>query len=382
MFPPGGAGRPNDKPGARCAAGSLGLGACAPWRRDGVAKSAGDCIPNLIGAFGNFLGMTVLVTGAAGFIGFHVAKALLERGESVLGLDNLNAYYDVKLKQTRLAILHAAKGFSFVQADIADPEAVTAAFAAHPALDRVVHLAAQAGVRHSMKDPHAYVRSNVGGQVVLLEACRRLKGLRHVVYASSSSVYGGNAKLPFSIHDRTDAPLSLYAASKKEQELIAHAYAHIWRLPVTGLRFFTVYGPWGRPDMAAYIFARRIMAGEPIPVFNNGDMRRDFTFIGDIVAGVIAALDRPPADDGRHPPAKLYNLGNSSSEPLPRYIALIEEALGRKAAIEHLPLQPGDVKETYADIEESRRDLGFEPRVSIEEGIPRFIAWFREYHKL
>ena len=326
--------------------------------------------------------MTVLVTGAAGFIGFHVAKALLQRGESVLGLDNLNAYYDVKLKEARLATLRAAKNFAFVHVDIADPEAVGAAFAACPTLDRIAHLAAQAGVRHSLKDPHAYVRSNVGGQVVMLEAFRRLKSPRHFVYASSSSVYGSNSKLPFSIHDRTDAPLSLYAASKKEQELIAHAYAHIWRVPVTGLRFFTVYGPWGRPDMAAYIFARRIVAGEPIPVFNNGDMRRDFTYIDDIVAGVIAALDRPPADDGRHPPAKLYNLGNSRSEPLQRYIALIEAALGRKATMELLPIQPGDVKETYADIQESRNDLGFEPRITIEEGIPHFIAWFRDYHKI
>lgn len=326
--------------------------------------------------------MTVLVTGAAGFIGFHVAKALLARGESVLGLDNLNAYYDVKLKEARLEVLRATKGFSFFKADVADSDALAAAFAAHPAIDRIVHLAAQAGVRHSMKDPHAYVRSNVGGQVAMLEASRRIKNLRHFVYASSSSVYGGNAKLPFSVHDRTDAPLSLYAASKKEQELIAHAYAHIWRLPATGLRFFTVYGPWGRPDMAAYIFARRIVAGEPIPVFNNGDMRRDFTFIDDIVAGVLAALDRPPVDDGRHPPAKLYNLGNSRSEPLTRYIELIEKALGRKATMELLPLQPGDVTDTYADIEDSRRDLGFEPRVTIEEGIPRFVAWFREHHKL
>ena len=326
--------------------------------------------------------MTVLVTGAAGFIGFHVAQALLAQGESVLGLDNLNAYYDVKLKEARLAILRARKGFSFARADVADADALAAAFAAHPGIDRIVHLAAQAGVRHSMKDPHAYVRSNVGGQVAMLEASRRINGLRHFVYASSSSVYGGNAKLPFSVHDRTDAPLSLYAASKKEQELIAHAYAHIWRLPATGLRFFTVYGPWGRPDMAAYIFARRIVAGEPIPVFNNGDMRRDFTYIDDIVAGVLAALNRPPVDDGRHPPAKLYNLGNSRSEPLIRYIELIEKALGRKATMEMLPLQPGDVTETYADIEDSRRDLGFEPRITIEEGIPRFIAWFRDYHKL
>ncbi len=326
--------------------------------------------------------MIVLVTGAAGFIGFHVAQALLARGESVLGLDNLNAYYDVKLKEARLAILRASKGFSFARTDVADADALAAAFAAHPGIDRIVHLAAQAGVRHSMKDPHAYVRSNIGGQVAMLEASRRLNGLRHFVYASSSSVYGGNAKLPFSVHDRTDAPLSLYAASKKEQELIAHAYAHIWRVPATGLRFFTVYGPWGRPDMAAYIFARRIVAGEPIPVFNNGDMRRDFTFIDDIVAGVLAALDHPPVDDGRHPPAKLYNLGNSRSEPLTRYIELIERALGRKATMEMLPLQAGDVTETYADIEDSRRDLGFEPRVTIEEGIPRFVAWFRDYHKL
>jgi UDP-glucuronate 4-epimerase len=326
--------------------------------------------------------MTVLVTGAAGFIGYHVAAALLARGESVLGLDSLNAYYDVKLKETRLERLRAARNFAFVRADVADADALAAAFAAHPAIDRVVHLAAQAGVRHSLKEPMAYVRSNVGGQVALLETVRRQPKLRHFVYASSSSVYGGNAKLPFSVHDRTDSPLSLYAASKKEQELIAHAYAHIWRVPATGLRFFTVYGPWGRPDMAAYIFARRIVAGEPIPVFNNGDMRRDFTFIDDIVAGVLAALDRPPADDGRHPPARLYNLGNSRSEPLTRYIDLIEKALGRKAAMEMLPLQPGDVTDTYADIEDSRRDLGFEPRVTIEEGIPRFVAWFRDYHKL
>ena len=326
--------------------------------------------------------MTVLVTGAAGFIGFYVAQALLQRGESVLGLDNLNAYYDVKLKEERLAISRADKNFAFVLADVADPEAVAAAFAAHPAIDRIVHLAAQAGVRHSLKDPHAYVRSNVGGQVVMLEACRRLKALRHFVYASSSSVYGGNSKLPFSIRDRTDAPLSLYGASKKEQELIAHAYAHIWRIPTTGLRFFTVYGPWGRPDMTPYIFARRIVAGEPISVFNNGDMRRDFTYIDDIIAGVIAALDRPPADDGRHPPVKLYNLGNSRSEPLQRYIGLIEAALGRKAIQEFMPIQPGDVKETYADIEESRSDLGFDPKITIEEGIPRFVAWFRDYHQI
>ncbi|MBM3566978.1 MAG: NAD-dependent epimerase/dehydratase family protein, partial [Alphaproteobacteria bacterium] len=291
-------------------------------------------------------------------------------------------YYDVALKEVRLARLSSNANFSFVRGDIADPDAVAGALAAHPDVDRVVHLAAQAGVRHSLKDPLAYVHSNVRGQVVLLEACRRIKGFRHFVYASSSSVYGSNSKLPFSVHDRTDTPLSLYAATKKEQEMIAHAYANIWRTPATGLRFFTVYGPWGRPDMAAYIFARKIVAGEPIPVFNEGDMRRDFTYIDDIVAGVVAALDRPPADDGRHPPARLYNLGNHRSESLTRYIGLIEAALGGKAKVELLPMQPGDVKETYADIEDSRRDLGFEPKTSIEEGIPRFIAWFREHHKL
>ncbi|MEK7821197.1 MAG: SDR family NAD(P)-dependent oxidoreductase [Pseudomonadota bacterium] len=326
--------------------------------------------------------MTILVTGAAGFIGYHVTEALLARGERVLGLDSLNAYYDVALKEARLARLTPNKGFSFVRADIADPESVAAALAAHPDVDRVVHLAAQAGVRHSLKDPLAYVHANVRGHVVLLEAARRLKDFRHFVYASSSSVYGSNSKLPFSVHDRTDTPLSLYAATKKEQEMVAHAYAHIWRVPATGLRFFTVYGPWGRPDMAAYIFARKIMAGEAIPVFNEGNMRRDFTYIDDIVAGIVAALDRPPADDGRHPPARLYNLGNHCSESLMRYIGLIEEALDRKATTELLPMQPGDVAETYADIDDTRRDLGFEPKTSIEDGIPRFIAWFRDYHKI
>ncbi len=326
--------------------------------------------------------MTILVTGAAGFIGYHVAESLLARGERVLGLDSLNSYYDVTLKEARLARLAPNQNFAFIHADIADPDAVAAALAAHPGVDRVVHLAAQAGVRHSLKEPLVYVHANVRGQVVLLEACRRLKNFRHFVYASSSSVYGANTKLPFSVHDRTDSPLSLYAATKKEQEMIAHAYAHIWRVPATGLRFFTVYGPWGRPDMAAYIFARKIMAGEAIPVFNEGNMRRDFTYIDDIVAGVVAALDRPPADDGRHPPVRLYNLGNHCSESLMRYIGLIEQALGRKATTELLPMQPGDVAETYADIEDSRRDLGFEPETSIEDGIPRFIAWFRDHHKI
>jgi len=328
--------------------------------------------------------MTVLVTGAAGFIGFHVAFALLKRGERVVGLDSLNAYYDVALKEARLARLRAFahNRFSFERADIAERDAVAAVLARYPDIDRVVHLAAQAGVRYSLIDPYAYTRSNVEGHLVLLEACRGLKALRHFVYASSSSVYGGNTKLPFTVADRTDSPLALYGATKKAMELMSHAYSHLYRMPLTGLRFFTVYGPWGRPDMAAYIFTRKIVADEPIPVFNNGDMRRDFTYIDDVVAGVVGCLDTPPKDDGGAPPHRLYNIGNHRSEPLMRYIGLIEQALGKKARIDFKPLQPGDVKETFADIEDARRDFGFEPKTSIDDGVPRFVAWYREYHKV
>ncbi len=324
--------------------------------------------------------MTVVVTGAAGFIGSHVSKALLARGERVLGLDDLNPYYDPALKQARLAALQAIEGFSFAQLDIADRDAVGAAFAANPDIDRVIHLAAQAGVRHSLTDPYVYVQSNVMGQVVMMEACRKLPRCAHLVYASSSSVYGGNRDMPFSIDDRVDQPVSLYAATKRAGELSAACYAHLFDLPMTGLRFFTVYGPWGRPDMSAYIFTKAIFEGRPIEIFNHGDMKRDFTYIDDIVAGVIAALDHPPQGAEGARPHQLYNLGNHRSEDLMRFIGLIEQACGREAEKVFREMQPGDVKETYADIEAARRDLDFEPRVSIDEGIPRFVDWYRDYH--
>jgi len=325
--------------------------------------------------------MAVLVTGAAGFIGFHVCRALLDRGERVVGVDEVNDYYEVALKEARLARLGGNRDFTFHKVDIADRVAMAAVIAEHPDIDRVVHLAAQAGVRYSLTNPYAYTHANVDGQVVLLEAVRKLPALRHFVYASSSSVYGANRKLPFSVEDRVDNPVSLYAATKKSCELLSHAYSHLYRIPQTGLRFFTVYGPWGRPDMAAFIFTRKILKGEAIPVFNHGDMRRDFTFIDDIVEGIVACLDRPPADGGtEQPPYAIYNLGNNRSEPLMRFIGLIEQELGRKAKVELLPMQEGDVRETFADIAASTRDFGFQPRVPIDEGIPRFVSWYREYY--
>jgi UDP-glucuronate 4-epimerase len=333
-------------------------------------------------AIGNLVAsraMSILLTGAAGFIGFHVAAALCNRGETVVGIDNVNDYYDVSLKEARLAQLAGKAGFGLERVDISDRAAVAALCGRHPEIDRIVHLAAQAGVRYSLINPFAYTDSNVTGQVVMLEAARRLPKLRHMVYASSSSVYGGNTKLPFAVTDPVDRPVSLYAATKRAGELMAFNYSHLYRVPLTGLRFFTVYGPWGRPDMSAYLFTKAILAGEPIPVFNNGNMRRDFTYVEDIVAGVVAALDRPPVDGGE-PPHRLYNLGNHKSEPLMRFIEVVERACGRKAVIEFKPMQPGDVPETYADIEASRRDLDFLPRTSIDEGIPRFVSWFREYH--
>ena len=325
--------------------------------------------------------MTVLVTGAAGFIGFHTAEALLARGETVIGVDNLNPYYDVRLKEARLARLSARTGFAFQRADIADRAAIDALVDQHPTITRVVHLAAQAGVRHSLVDPYSYVNSNVMGQVVLLEAAKRLARLEHFVYASSSSVYGGNRKLPFAIEDPTDDPVSLYGATKKADELIVQAYSHLFRLPATGLRFFTVYGPWGRPDMAYYLFTRAIFAGEPIRLFNAGDMRRDFTYIDDIVQGVVAALDRPPRDGGTdQAPHRLYNLGNHRAENLRDFIAAIERATNAKATLVEEPMQPGDVRATLADITASERDLGFRPSTAIDTGVPRFVAWYRAYH--
>jgi UDP-glucuronate 4-epimerase len=326
--------------------------------------------------------MTILVTGAAGFIGFHVSRALLRRGERVVGVDNLSPYYSVKLKRARLARLDGDARFAFRQVDIADREAMQGVLAAHPDLDRVIHLAAQAGVRYSLENPYAYVQANIDGHLVILELCRHRDGLKHLVYASSSSVYGANRTLPFSVEDRVDHPVSLYAATKRADELISHTYSHLYGIPMTGLRFFTAYGPWGRPDMSAFIFTRAIFEGRPIPVFNNGDMRRDFTYIDDAVDGVLAALDRPPASEADRPAHRLYNLGNHRSEDLMRFIGLIEQAVGRKAEIQFLPMQPGDVKETYADIESTTRDLGFHPKTSVDEGIPRFVQWFREYHGL
>jgi len=325
--------------------------------------------------------MSVLVTGSAGFIGYHVSEALLARGEQVLGVDSINAYYDPKLKRTRLERLERRPGFTFTQADIADLEAMRALARAHgDDVTGVVHLAAQAGVRHSLKHPFDYVRSNLMGHMVMLEVCRHdLPALAHLVYASSSSVYGGNTKIPFAVEDRVDQPISLYAATKRADELMSHCYSHLYGMPSTGLRFFTVYGPWGRPDMAAFLFADAIMAGRPITLNNHGEMERDFTYIDDIVAGVLAALDRPPDGDGRVPHA-VYNLGNHRPVQLRRFVAVLEEALGRKAEIELAPLPPGDVVATCADIHASQRDLGFEPKTPIEEGLPRFVAWYREYH--
>jgi UDP-glucuronate 4-epimerase len=323
--------------------------------------------------------MSVIVTGAAGFIGMHVARALLERGERVVGVDNVNDYYDPTLKEARLAELARLFGgaFRFAKQDIAAPGAFAALLAKEPDAERIVHLAAQAGVRYSLVNPGAYVRANVEGHFAVLEACRARGGIKHLVYASSSSVYGGNEKLPFAVEDKIDKPISLYAATKASAELMSFCYAHLYGLPQTGLRFFTVYGPWGRPDMSAFIFTKAILAGKPITVFNRGDMRRDFTYIDDIAAGVVAALDKAPAPPGPH---RLYNLGNNRSEELLDFIAAIEAALGKKAVIEPAPMQPGDIKDTYADIAASRRDLGFAPKTTIREGIPKFVAWYRGFY--
>ncbi|QQP90248.1 GDP-mannose 4,6-dehydratase [Skermanella sp. TT6] len=327
--------------------------------------------------------MTIFLTGVAGFIGSHVAEALLARGDQVVGIDNMNDYYSVDLKRARLGRLGGRSGFTFIQADVADREAVGAALKRAEAsgpVTGIVHLAAQAGVRYSLENPYAYADANVVGQVIMLEAARKLDCLEHFVYASSSSVYGANTKLPFSIDDPVDHPVSLYAATKRAGELIAYSFSHIHKLPATGLRFFTVYGPWGRPDMAAYLFCDAIMAGRPIRVFNQGRMERDFTYIDDIVAGVVAALGRPPAPDARGVRSMLYNLGNHRSESLVRFIEVIEQALGRTALKNLEPMQAGDVPATYADIDATRRDLGFEPAIPIEVGIPRFVAWYKDYH--
>ena len=332
--------------------------------------------------------MAVLVTGAAGFIGAATSRALLERGDDVVGIDSLNDYYDPGLKQARLTKLQQQFGnrFRFERLDFADADALKT-FTDTIDIDGIVHLGAQAGVRYSLENPMAYVQSNLVGHCNLLEIARHRQA-RHMVYASSSSVYGGNKSLPFRVEDRVDHPLSMYAATKKADELLSESYASLYRIPLTGLRFFTVYGPWGRPDMAMWIFTKALYAGEPLPLFNRGEMRRDFTYIDDIVRGVIACLDQPPADDGEEKaggstsPHALYNIGNSRSEDLMRVVELLEQETGRKALLDPKPMQIGDVKETFADISAIERDHGFKPVTSIDEGVPRFVAWYRDYHGL
>ena len=330
--------------------------------------------------------MSVLITGAAGFIGSATARALLSRGDSVLGIDNLNSYYDPALKQARLDALSRDFGdrFRFARLDFSNAAAL-AELGGRSEFDRIVHLGAQAGVRYSLENPAAYFQSNLVGHGNLMELARQ-RGSSHFVYASSSSVYGSNKSLPFRVEDRVDHPLSLYAASKKANELMSESYANIHGLPSTGLRFFTVYGPWGRPDMAMWIFLKALYEGKPLPLFNGGEMRRDFTYIDDIVSGIVACLDGPPADDGSVKagggtgPHAIYNIGNHRSEDLMRVVDLLEQATGRKALIDPQPMQPGDVKDTFADISAIERDHGFHPHVTIDEGVPRFVEWYREYH--
>lgn len=335
--------------------------------------------------------MTFLVTGAAGFIGFHTARALLARGEEVVGVDNLNPYYDVSLKQARLKLLEETSGFTFVKADLANESAVADIFSTHR-FDRIIHLAAQAGVRYAAKDPKAYIQSNIVGFQNLIDEARS-QDVPHLIYASTSSVYGANTKMPFSVHDAVNHPLSLYAATKKSNELIAHSYAHLFGLPCTGLRFFTVYGPWGRPDMALFSFTKKILAGEPIEVFNEGRHQRDFTFIDDIVAGVLSAADTPatasPDWNSEAPdpatstaPWRVYNLGNSQPVALMDFISAIETALGRKADLIMKPMQPGDVVATYANIDSTKTTFGYEPTTDYQEGIAKFVSWYREFYEV
>ena len=324
--------------------------------------------------------MKTLVTGVAGFIGHYVALALLARGDNVVGIDNLNDYYDVSLKEARLNRISKNKNFQFACGNIADSSFMDNLSEKHPQISNVIHLAAQAGVRYSLENPSAYIEANVMGQLVILEFCRALKNIKHLVYASSSSVYGGNTKVPFAVEDRTDTPISLYAATKRADELMGHCYSHLFKIPSTGLRFFTVYGPWGRPDMAAYLFTKAMLEGEPIRVFNNGDMERDFTYIDDIIFGILSCLDNPPTQKTGEAPHRVYNIGNNSPEPLMRFIEILENSTGCKAEINFQPMQPGDVKATFADIGPMQRDFNYTPKTPIEIGLPKFVAWFREYH--
>ena len=332
---------------------------------------------------------TVLITGAAGFIGFHVAQRLLSDGREMVGVDNINDYYDPKLKEARLDLLKGNRNFTFVKLDLADRAASKSLFGQYR-FPAVVHLAAQAGVRYSLQNPHAYIDANIEGFLNVLEGCRH-NDCQHLLFASSSSVYGANTKMPFSVQDNVDHPISLYAASKKANELMAHAYSHLYRIPTTGLRFFTVYGPWGRPDMAMFIFAKAILAGRPIKLFNHGKMQRDFTYVDDVSNAVVRLLDRPPQGqpdwDASQPdpgtstaPWKIYNVGNNRPHELTYVISLLEKEFGRAAVREMLPMQPGDVEATYADVSDLERDIGFRPSTPIEDGVARFAKWYREFH--
>jgi UDP-glucuronate 4-epimerase len=327
--------------------------------------------------------MTILVTGAAGFIGYHVAQALLDQGHEVIGLDNLNDYYDVSLKKARLKLLDDHVNFEFFKIDISDQKKMELFFKGPGArITHILHLAGQAGVRYSVTNPHVYVTSNVMGHLNVLEGARHLKDFKHMVYASSSSVYGANKKMPFSVDDEVNTPISLYAATKRADELMSYTYSHLYKIPQTGLRFFTVYGPWGRPDMSPILFCDAIAQGKPLQVFNNGNMKRDFTYVDDIVAGVLAAMDKPAAPDENGAPYALYNLGNHRSENLMDWIGEMEKAMGIEAIKEFKPLQPGDVIETYADIAATQKDLGYDPKTPISVGVPKFVAWYKQYYKI
>lgn len=324
----------------------------------------------------------VLVTGAAGFIGFHVSLRLLQEGREVVGIDNLNDYYDPSLKKARLKQLESFDKFTFVCLDISDKTGMEKLWLDQGPFLEVVHLAAQAGVRYSLENPYTYITSNCMGHLTVLEMCRHTAGFKHLVYASSSSVYGGNEKLPYSVHDNVDHPISLYAATKRADELMSHSYAHLFDLPQTGLRFFTVYGPWGRPDMSLFIFTKAISEGKKVPIFNNGQMKRDFTYVDDIVTGILASLRIPPVRKGKNAPCRVLNIGNTKSENLMDFVRIIETELDKKADIEFLPMQPGDIAETYSDIDETTRLTGFEPTVSIEQGVPKFIDWYKSYYSV
>lgn len=324
--------------------------------------------------------MATLITGVAGFIGFHCAKRMLENGARVIGIDNLNSYYDPTLKEARLAQLYGFERFTFIRLDITQKSAFAALGKLDEKIDTLLHLAAQAGVRHSLDNPQAYIDANATGMLNVLEFARAQNGLRHMVYASSSSVYGKNTQLPFNEADQVNKPLSVYAATKRAGELLAITYSELYRLPLTGLRFFSVYGPWGRPDMVTYLFADRIMKGEPLPIYNNGNMQRDFTYIDDVVDGTLAALNHPPKASAEHTPHALYNIGHGQPEKLTELLALLETHLDKKAIYDFQPLQKAEPPTTFADIGAARRDLSFSPKVDIEDGVPRFVEWFRNYH--